>query len=323
MLQPNPPNVFPIRRRGCGRYAAGCGIAFIVAIIAAIVLIGAWMVPNARVSTLPAPPPEPTPEQPAPAPAPPPPALLVHVDTTAPEITTLIEESMGPEAMLVTGLMPYEGTLTVAPDPSASLAHAEIKLNVPRSAAAMQVFLRAYIDQPAPSGYVVREVERPETAIIRVLLEGPLGTPQAGRAEPLPPESLTLDITEPSLAIALHNENGAWGRVVAGYIQAQQDLIIEPLFDWNDIVAASLAAKITSVDELTVHGIIRCLTEEAAAQFTEWIRQTIDEAQAVEGVPLRYQLDIAATGPTIHGNLDIQGLRETAQVIAQNYKVEN
>lgn len=313
---PDPPNTMKLPRRHCRHYAIGCGAMAAALLIAAIASVSIWLVPNARVSTMP-------PGDPVIAsndPAPLPPALLVHIDTTAPEVTALIEDAMGPEAILVTGLMPYEGTLTLQPNESNDLAIAEMKLNVPRSAGAMQILLRSYIDRPTPSGYILRSVERPESSIIHAILEGPLG-PTTTRDVHAPPvsEPESLDIPQPSIAIALHNEDGTWNRAVTGYIQAQQDIVIEPLFDWADIHSIDIATKLESIDEATIHGIIRCTTTEAANHLATLMQDAIAEAQSMETSPLRYQLELTTTRATLRGQLHIQGLRETAQLIAKNY----
>ena len=308
MITERTPRDIP-RARRVRTLAWGC-----VPIVALFTVAGAvsailWLIPNAPVSTLPpvdAPPDVPTP------------ALLLHMTTSAPEIRTLLDESMGSEAMLIATMMPYEGTFTIRPKEDRT-ARAELRLSVPRSAAALQVLFRAAIDQPTPSGYVVRAVERPESSVIQVVLEGPLG--QSTAPPPHPASSSDagiLDAKNPFSTITLHNEDGAWGRIVAGYLDSLPEGIVPPvLVDWSQFISAQLAAEFLSIDEILWHGIVRCTTADAATRLAQGIEDAMAQVRATDTSGLRYETEIKVLGTEIHGHVRLQGVRDAVHAAAQ------
>lgn len=297
----------------------GCAVIGAALILATIVGAALWMIPNARVSTMPVAPVTPVTTT-APTP-PPPPALLVHVKPSAPEIATLLSEALGSQAIMITPMLPYEGTFTVDPNEEDTAAAAEFRLSVPRSAAALHVLLRAQIDQPTPSGYVVRDVERLDTGVLHVHMDGPLAPPvpplavEAPVLEPLPltPEAVAL--------VTVHNETGAWTRVANGYLQNLSEVDTQPAqSSVTQLVSANLRGTFSSVDELLWELHITCTTPAAAQTLKADLDAVLTEVQAQDALGLHYTLTLQTEQSTVKGKLRITGIRNAAQTIAKAYQ---
>jgi hypothetical protein len=295
----------------------GCAAFFLMLTVAAVAVVAFWFIPNAQVSTMPAPPEPPaTPETPLPRP----PAFLLHVKPSVPEVATLLGDALGAQAMMITTLLPYEGTFTVEPSAEGTAAIAELRLSVPRSAAALHVLARAQIDQPTPSGYVVRSVERPETGVLQLLLDGPLG-PEADPphtdtpvipTRPLSPESVAL--------ITIHNEDGAWTRIVTGYIQNFSALETPPELSVAQLVSANLQATFAGVDVLLWDVMFTCASPLAAATLKSDLETALADVQAQDNLGLVYAHELTVAEETITGNVRITGIQNAAKLIAQAYQ---
>jgi hypothetical protein len=291
------------RSRSCCRntlIASAVGLLVLVAVPG--YYLAAWVRPEPRVSTLPQPAAE--------SDAPDHPVLLMHVKFNAPDFTRLLHETAGARGIMLTALLPYEATLVANPDAAATAVDAVLTISAPRSAAALQVLLRPYVNQPMPNGYTLREVVMAQPGVLTVSMTGPLGDVPTEVVVREPSTSAARTAGDDDfILVSIHNDAGQWGRMVQGWIDHQPGRGASTAH-WATLRAAGLGARFADSDRIEWAIDITFTTPEAAAMVRDALNDFFVTAARTDTSGLRYEHSLTAEMNVLRGTIGIAGLRD-------------